>query len=58
MTKTIPLKAVQDALMLAVVRSKRANMHLGRYAAFTSTPYTTSPAVRPCGVLRLNPSCT
>ena len=37
-TKTIPLKAVQDALMLAVVRSKRAEMRLGRFAAFSQYP--------------------
>lgn len=37
-TKTIPLKAVKDALMLAIVRSKRADMHLGRYAAFSQYP--------------------
>jgi hypothetical protein len=36
--KTIPLKAVKDALMLAIVRSKRADMHLGRFAAFTQYP--------------------
>lgn len=37
-TKTIPLKAVQNALMLAVVRSKRPDMYLGRAAAFTQYP--------------------
>lgn len=37
-TKTIPLKAVQDALMLAIVRSKRPDMHMGRFAAFSQYP--------------------
>jgi len=37
-TKTIPLAAVKDALMLAILRSKRPDMHMGRFAAFTQYP--------------------